>query len=89
MQTEIVWMPQTVIEVPAVPAPADLGDVWQRKALAVLQELQGHRDLRGGRDIRGWKDCWGRRETRECLESKVLEVSKEIGGRWGCPGSPV
>ena len=88
-QIETVWTLQTVSEVEDVPAPADLADVSQRKAPGVLQDCQGPRDLGVSRDILGLKDCWERKETRGCLESKVLEVLKETVGRWECPGSPV
>ena len=54
---EIVWTLQTVSEVGAVPAPADLADVSQRKAPGVLQDCQDPRDLGVSRDIRGLKDC--------------------------------
>ena len=86
---ETVRTLQTVNEVGAVPAPADLADVSQRKAPGVLQDCRGPWDLGVSRDIRGLKDCWEKRETRGCLESKVLEVLKVTVGRWECPGSPV
>ena len=88
-RTETVRTRQTVSEVEAAPAPADPAAVSQRKAPGALQDCRDHRDLGVSRDIRGLKVCLARRETRECLESKVPEGPKETVGRWGCPGSQV
>ena len=84
MLIEIVLMLQNVTEELDVPVPAGLEDVLQRKALGVLLDFLGHRDLEVCRGIQGLRDCLARKATKECPESRVHAVPREIVERWGC-----